>query len=422
MREDFLQFIWRTRRFNHRNLFSTAGEAIEIIRPGHYNRDAGPDFQNARIKIGTTLWVGQVEIHLRSSEWKRHRHQENKAYDSVILHVVMKEDIPIYRSNGSRIPCLELRSHISRAVLSRYQYLLENISWIPCAKQVEHVAPLTIHAWLDRLLVERLEQQTRLIAQRLELNGNDWELTFYQYLARSFGLKVNMDPFEQLARNTPLLLLWKHKGSLFQIEALLFGQSGLLLDSQEEDYPKRLKREYEFLQRKYGLEPMSGVAWKFFRMRPNGFPTIRIAQFARFIYQTDHLFSKILAIQNVEEIIHLFDIKLSGYWTNHYRFNQVAPQKKKVLGKATIQRFIINTIVPFFFLYGSLRVKERYKQLALDLLEELGPESNRIVRQWALHGVKALNAAQSQGLLQLKKNYCDRKRCLDCAIGTQLLK
>ncbi len=422
MQEQFLHYLWRFRRFEQNDLQSTQGETIIIQEVGEYNNHAGPDFFNARIQIGDTLWAGNIEIHIRSSEWIAHKHQEDKAYENVILHVVMEEDELIFRQNGERIPCLELRKLIPPKIAKTYQKLLHNAYWIPCQHHFNEVSELSRNIWLERMLVERLEQKTDTIKNSLHLNKNNWEETFYQILARNFGVKVNADPFELLAKSLPLLTLSKHKTNLLQIEALLFGQAGLLETDFEDDYPNKLKKEYDFLKQKHHLTTLKTESWKFLRMRPANFPTIRIAQFAMLIYQSNHLFSKILAAQNVTEIENMFEVSISNYWKTHYVFDKESVSRKKTLGKSMIHLVIINTIAPILFLYGKMKKEELFKDRAFQLLEELKPEKNSVISGWQKLGVEPTSAHQTQALLQLKNNYCKNKRCLECAIGNAILK
>ena len=422
MREDFLHYLWRTKRFQLDNLQSTEGEALQISNFGKHNNHAGPDFLEAKIRVGETLWAGNVEMHLNASEWLAHKHQEDKAYDNVILHVVMEEDQPIFRNSGERIPCLELRKRIPPKIVSTYQKIVHNEHWIPCQHHFFSVSDITKNLWLDRLLVERLEQRTVYISERLAQHNNAWEITFYEILAKNFGVKVNAEPFELLAKSTPLNLFAKHKNNLFQIEALLFGQAGLLAADFEDTYPKALQKEYQFLKKKYNLQAIKKESWRFMRMRPANFPSIRIAQFATLIHQSNHLFSKILEIESIEDIERLFKIALSDYWLTHYVFDKISTKRNKTLGKSTIHLLIINTIVPFLFLYGTYKSIDAYRDKALRLLEELAPEKNSIIDKWQTLGMTPDSAYQTQALLQLKNEYCAKKRCLECAIGTSILK
>ncbi len=421
MQEDFLHYLWRLKRFDLTDLRTTQGEPIEIRETGQLNIHAGPDFTDARIRIGDTLWAGNVEMHLQASDWRRHGHQQDKAYDNVILHVVLEEDEPVLRSNGNRLPCLELKKRVPRGLSGIYSRLMRSEYWIPCQPQFPETAELTRQLWLDRLLVERLEEKTAAIRRSLQQHNADWDAAFYHWLARGFGMRVNADPFERLARSLPLKLMLKHRDRLFQLEALLFGQAGLLKEDWQDGYPRRLRKEYAHLADLYGLAPMEGVAWKFLRLRPANFPTVRIAQLATLLHQSGHLFSKMLAAQNVREIENMFEVRLSNYWKTHYVFDKVSTPQPKTLGRDAVHLLIINTIAPFLFLYGAERREERYQDRALQLLEEVPAEKNHIVRRWEELGVKPESAYQSQALLQLKKHYCDEHRCLQCAIGHAIL-
>ncbi len=422
MKEDVLHYVWRTRRFDFQNLFSTEGEAVEIIAPGTHNTHAGPDFFDARIRIGDTLWAGNVEMHLVASEWADHRHGEDRAYDNVILHVVWEEDRPVISNNGSRIPCIELKRRIAAPLIKTYRELLHNEYWIPCQHHFHRVPDITRQLWLDRLMVERLEAKTGAIAARLERNQQHWEETFYQFLARNFGVKVNTEPFEALARSLPLHLLSKHKNNLLQLEALLFGQAGLLENTFSDEYPQRLQKEYTFLRHKYDLQPIAGSSWKFLRMRPANFPTLRIAQFATLIHQSAHLFSKIMVAQNLSEIENMFEVRLSNYWQTHYVFEKASAKRAKTLGKSAIHLLVVNTIAPFLFVYGKLKSEPDLCDRAISLLESVPPESNSIIENWQSLGMEAVSAAQTQALLQLKHEYCDKRQCLRCAVGAEVVR
>lgn len=420
MREDFLHFVWRMQRFNPKQLQTTTGETIEIINYGTLNDNAGPDFLHARIRIGTTLWAGHVEMHLKSSLWMAHKHQYDKAYENVILHVVLDEDQIIYHADGSRIPCLNLRPLIAVGLAKRYLKFLHNETWIPCQHQLYTVSTVARSLWLDRMLIERMEKRTAVLAVRFQNNNKDWEETFYQSLAWGFGLSVNADSFLALAQSLPLKTLLKHKDKLYQLEALLFGQAAMLYEV-EDDYPLQLQKEYSFLQKKYALQPLSPNMWRYMRMRPASFPSIRIAQFATLIHRTGQLFNKMMVAKNLKEIENAFSVQLSNYWQTHHRFDKESKKSSKTLGKSKIHLLVINIIAPFLFFYGQQKDEQFYKDKALQLLEELPAESNNIIRHWKQLGFEAKQAAQTQALLELKKNYCDRKRCLSCAIGCQIL-
>lgn len=420
--EFFLHYIWKLNLYNQQELYTVAGEPLEICYQGWQNHHAGPDFSNARIRIGNTLWAGQVEIHKRSSDWLIHQHQKDPAYNNTILHVVYEYDQAIYRSSGEPIATLVLRGRIAPKYLQRYSQLLQSQTWIPCEAQMNPVVSQNCQWWLDRLAVERLQDKIVGIEQQLILNHHHWEQTFYQYLARSFGMQQNTAPFEALALALPLKILAKHKQNLFQLEALLLGQAGLLQQIKEKDeYLQNLHNEYHFLAQKYQLQPLLASSWKFGRMRPANFPTIRLAQFAVLIHQSKHLFSKIIEEQDVQQLRALFKVELQGYWNNHYRLGELSVFKKKSLGKATINLILINTIAPFLMAYGRYKGETTFTEQALELLQTVCPEKNAVVDHWRVLKVNIKSALDTQALLQLKKHYCDRKRCLDCHFGHQLL-
>lgn len=421
MQEDFLHFVWRLRRFRFQNLLTTTGEPLEIIDLGQHNQHAGPDFLNARIRIDGTLWAGNVEMHLRSSQWYTHQHEQDPNYENVILHVVLDEDELVQHPDGERIPCLNLRPYLPAGLAQKYLRLLHSEHWIPCQLQLYQVPDIKRELWLDRLLVERLEQRTHQLRERLLQNKNDWEETFYQSLAWGMGLRVNADAFLMLAESLPLKTLLRHKNSLTQLEALLFGQAGLLEGEFTDEYPRRLQQEYGLLRAKFKLQPISANHWKFMRMRPANFPTVRIAQWATLLFRTGQLFSKMLVAKTVSEIENAFVVELSNYWQTHYRFDKSSTKRNKALGRARVHLLIINIITPFLFLYGKERGMDHYQERALQLLEEIPAEKNHILRQWEHLGLKAKQAAQGQALLFLKQHYCDQRRCLDCAVGCHIL-
>lgn len=423
MKESFVQFIWRYRRIEQHQLWSTQREPIQIIDFGQYNTNAGPDFLQAKIKIDHTLWAGHIEVHVKASDWYRHQHDSDPAYQNVILHVVWEADTEIKGFNGQIIPCLELKPITTPALYKRYLKLARNPEKIPCQDLLPEVSDIKIQLWLDRLLVERLHEKTSYWEEELRLQKNDWEQVFFQALAQSMGLPVNKEPMEALAQRTPLRLLQKHREQLLQIEALLLGQAGLLNNRQfEEEYPQRLQKEYQFLGKKYQLVALSPLQWKFSRMRPSNFPSLRIAQLALLVQQSNYLFSKIIALQSVEEAYHALEVKTSSYWQNHYRLDQWSKQRReKKLGRSTIDLMLINTIIPFIFLYGKKMNLPNYTERALHLFEQIKPENNHLVRNWSARGILPENACQSQGLIQLYNHYCQHKRCLDCAIGTDII-
>jgi hypothetical protein len=422
--EDFLHYIWKFRLFDRNDLKTVEGESIEIYASGIHNTDAGPDFHNARIKIGDTIWAGNVEIHVPSSDWRKHNHNNDRAYDNVILHVVYRDDEPVILPNGRRLPTLELENRINPDLYNRFHSLIYgNQSIIPCEGSIGHVDDMTIKTWLTRVLVERLEKRAETVIHALNVNRGDWEETFYQFLAANFGFKTNALPFEMLAKSLPQNILAKHKNNPLQIEALVFGQAGFLEGEPIDDYPKSLKNEYNFLRKKYSLTPIENHLWKFLRMRPQNFPTIRLAQFAALIVKSNHLFSKILDIREVKSLRDLFtDIQVNPYWEDHYRFDVSSKPSPKNLGTASIDGLLLNSLAVFLFSYGKHMQLEYYISRAMKLLENLPKEENNIITDFDVLGVKAKNAFETQALLELRNNYCNFKKCLQCGIGNKILK
>lgn len=422
MTERFLHYLWLHKYFFSSHLTTTSGESLLVLSQGLHNMDGGPDFLNAKVKIGDIEWAGNVEIHLHASDWLKHQHQTNLAYDNVILHVVFEADIPICRNSGDEIPTFEMKGHFDESLYARFQEMVDSNRWIACEKQFSEVPRITAELWLERLLIERLEEKTEHIYQRLLQNQFDWEQSFFESIASSFGLKVNSLAFELLAKATPLCILQKHANNLFQIEALLFGQSGLLDGHFDDDYPKQLWEEYRFLQTKYALTPIDKSVWNFLRMRPSSFPTHRIGQLAMLVYQNKSLFSSAIVSVNISGLFTLFQVDTSEYWHSHYLFDKPAKVNGHKLGATMVNLIVINSVIPFLFLYGKQYGNESYTKKALDLHDLLPAEDNLIIRGFKSLNINTATAFRSQALLQLKKQYCDRKKCLDCAIGNYLIK
>ena len=422
--EDFLHYVWKFRLFDRIDLQTNDGEELEILSAGLHNSDSGPDFQNARVRIGETVWAGNVEVHLSSSDWQKHGHAADNAYGNVILHVVYRDDEPLILTNGRRVPTLELQNRIPADLYNRYHNLIfGNQTIIPCEANIGSVDSLTLHNWLTRVLVERLEKRSAAVITALNKNRGDWEETFYQFLAANFGFKTNALPFELLAKSMPQNILAKHKNNPVQIEALIFGQAGFLNDSVADEYPLKLKKEYGFLQKKYQLTPVENHLWKFMRLRPLNFPTIRLAQFAALVVRSNHLFSKLLEIRDVKGLRDLFtDIKVNTYWETHYRFDVGSTPSAKNLGPASIDVLLLNTLALFLFSYGKHNQVQHYINRSLQLLEYLPNENNKIVTDFSNLGVKIKTAFESQALLELKNNYCNYKKCLQCGVGNRILK
>jgi hypothetical protein len=422
--EDFLHYVWKFKLFDRKDLRTNDGEELEIFSVGMHNTDAGPDFQNARVRIGDTTWAGNVEVHLSSSDWQKHGHITDNAYENVILHVVYRDDQPLILSNGRRVPTLELLNRIPDELYIRYHNLVfGHQTIIPCEASIASVDNITLHNWLTRVLVERLEKRSAAVITALNLNRGDWEETFYQVLAANFGFKTNALPFEMLSKSLPQNILAKHKNNPAQIEALVFGQAGFLTEDVKDEYPQKLRREYEFFRKKYKLTPIENHLWKFMRMRPKNFPTVRLAQFAALVVQSNHLFSKVLEIKEVNGLRNLFtDIKVNVYWENHYRFDNESALSAKNLGQASIDILLLNTLALFLFTYGKYNQLQHYINRSLQLLEYLPSENNNITADFATLGVQIKTAFESQALLELKNNYCNYKKCLQCGVGNKILK
>lgn len=422
MLEDLFQYIWKMKLFDSGNLKTTDGDVVEILQVGSQNPDSGPDFFNARIKINNTLWAGNVELHINSSDWILHKHQDDMAYQNIILHVVYADDRPLLKSNGEAFKTLVLKNHIPADVIQKYQKFKENNAKIPCEKSISGVPQGFIQTYLEKLIVSRLEHKSFAIEKLLLENNNNWEQSFYVQLASNFGFKVNQVPFELLARNTSLSVLAKHKSNLQQVEAILFGQAGFLDESFTESYPSMLQNEYSYLKKKYQLHSIASHTWKLSRMRPLNFPTVRIAQFAALVNHSSHLFSKIIESENSSELVRLFKVAASPYWDTHFHLQSKASHAKKNLGKAAIENIIINTVVPFIFIYGKHYGNEQKTELAIQLLEEMNPEKNTITGFWTSLGIEPQNALQSQAIIELNNNHCNLKKCLQCSIGHYILK
>lgn len=421
--EDFLHYVWQFRSFDYNELKTSAGENLEIINTGLLNRNAGPDFNHAKIKIGDTLWAGNVEIHLKSSDWLKHNHQTDQSYENVILHVVYEHDTEIKRIDGTVLPVLELKSRIKQELINKYENLFLTLTDFPCAAQIKQVDRLIVDSFLSRTLVARFEEKTHAVNETLNELKGDWDETFYRFMARNFGFKVNALPFELLVKAVPQSIYAKHKDNPIQIEALVFGAAGFLKDKFTEAYPQKLKTEFEFLQKKYRIKPLEASIWKFMRMRPQNFPTIRLAQFAALILKSNHLFSKIIEIKKVADLHTLFDaLPVNDYWKTHYHFKKEAVGVKTQIGKTSVDNILLNTVALFLFAYGKYTDTQFYQSRAIKLLESLPAEDNAITGKFMSAGVQIESAFASQGILQLKKQYCDQKKCLTCGIGIKILK
>ncbi len=420
MNEEFLYYLWRHKLIKS-PFYTTDNRLVTVTDTGTQNHDSGPDFLFAKIKIGDTVWAGNVEMHVRSSDWYKHDHNTDRAYDTVILHVVFEHDREVFTGSGQKIPVVELKEKFDKSIYETYLLLIGSGESIACANMANRISDLEKLFWLERLMAERLEAKTTQIESDIKNSRGDFQEIFYQKLARNFGFKTNSDSFEQLARSLPLKTLLKHIDNKFQLEALLYGQAGLLRKNYKDDYPAKLKTEYNFLAQKYNLKPLNIGVWKFMRMRPTNFPTIRIAQFATLLYQSGGLLDKIPEMKRLSDVISLLMVSSSEYWKNHYRFGMKSTERKKSLGEASARLILINTVIPFVFTYGRLTNKPALRQKALSWLEQIKPENNKIVRLFDKLGFPLRNAMHTQAVIHLKQNYCDRIACLNCRIGQKIL-
>lgn len=429
IREDFLHYLWKYKYFANNKLQTSSKLALQIINVGKHNLNSGPDFFNANIKIDGQFWAGNIEIHIKSSDWYRHQHEDDENYDNVILHVVWINDVEVYNQNNDLIPTLELNKIVSKNQISQYQSLFSRkIKWINCENQFSNVDQFTLDNWLEVLYFERLEKKSRVIIKILDKTSNDWEAVLFKLLAKNFGLKVNGESFLNMANSIDFKIVRKGQANLMQLESIFFGQAGFLNDNVENAYHNQLQQEYKYLRKKYKLESLNNGQFQFFRLRPNNFPTIRLAQLAKLYVAHNHLFSKILEAERLEDFYQLFSIKTSGFWQDHYSFTSPSLKRSKNLTKSFIDLLIINTIIPLKFVY--------YKQLGkldedsiLKMIKQIRPEKNSIINKFKslnTENSKTLisveNAFESQSFLQLKNNYCNPQRCLECAVGNVLLK
>lgn len=423
MNESFLHYLWQFQYFDKRSLVTAAGEEVNIVHTGNHNTDSGPDFSSARIKIGTMEWNGSVEIHIRSSEWLTHHHQNDRAYENVILHVVWSHDKAIVRNDGTEIPTLELKDRVDPELLQRYTKLVSSGFSIPCKSSFHTVPEIVRMDALEKALVQRLETKSQSVRQLLHETHDDWEETAYQVLARNFGFKINSDPFLRLAQSTPYKIIRKHTNQLHQLEALLFGQAGMLVAKSKDEYITQLYTEYEFLKHKYDLQQSVTLSeWKFLRLRPANFPTLRIAQFAKLLTSTSGIFSKLVAATDFQELANLFSLQPSEYWTTHYRFGKQASAAVSPLGESSFHNLIINSVVPLLAAYGKVRDEDQYVERAMEMLQHIPPEQNRITKIWSELGQSPKSSFDSQALIELYNNFCGKRHCLNCAIGSSLLK
>jgi hypothetical protein len=421
MKEDFLHYLWKFKKFDTSNLQTSNREPITILHSGNYLQLAGPDFFNAQLIIGGQKWAGNVEIHIKSSDWYIHHHEQDEAYENVILHVVWEHDTEIFRKNNTEIPVLELRDYVSNETLGNYESLMQPKSWIFCEREIASVDAFVLKNWQERLFFERLERKSKPIDELLLKTNSDWEAVLFCLLAKNFGLNTNGEIFMKVAESIPFAVIRKERQEVGNIEALLFGKAGLLEIGKEDTYFSDLKMRFDYLSHKYRLSKVAIEPVQFFKHRPDNFPTIRLSQFANLYAGRPHLFAEIINAASVIMLYEIFSVAVSEYWKTHYQFDKESPKKAKALSKSFVDLIIINTIVPLQFAYAKAHGKE-IAETIIALTEQISPESNAIIDKFNSFGIATTSAFETQSLLQLKNDYCNRSRCMECAVGVELLK
>ncbi|MCW4467391.1 DUF2851 family protein [Flavobacterium sp. MFBS3-15] len=421
MKEDFLHHVWLYKKFSLQELKTVQGDPIEIINAGQYLQHSGPDFFNAQLIIGGQKWAGNVEIHIKSSDWYLHSHENDPNYDNVVLHVVWDHDTEVMRRDNSEIPVLELKHYTDPKLLQSYNALAATKTWIYCEKELATMESFLLENWKERLFFERLERKAAPILQLAHETGNDWEAVLFCFLAKNFGLNTNGSIFYSIARSLPFSVVRKESFDADNLEALLFGRAGLLEREYEDAYPRDLKARYAYMSHKHRLQPVHIDSPEFFRHRPDNFPTIRLSQLSQLYHGHQNLFSKIMSSPTVEDIYKVFDVQVSSYWQTHYTLDKESAKKRKALTASFIDLVIINTILPFRFAYAKSTGKELSEEL-ISLLKTVAPEKNAVVDKFRSFKVVSESAYDTQSLLQLRNEYCEKKRCMQCALGLELLK
>lgn len=429
IREDFLHYLWQYKYFAIQKLESCDKQSLQVFQVGQHNYNSGPDFFNAKIQIGEQLWAGNVEIHVKASDWYVHHHEKDPNYDNVILHVVWENDMHVYQKNNTPIPTLELKNIVSKEVLNNYKRLFsKKHTWINCENHITSISDFIRNNWLEKLYFERIEQKSNFILELLLKSSNDWESVLFQMITMNFGMKVNKESFLSLANSMAFKIVRKHRNDRKILESLFFGQAGFLQDDLQDSYYKELQTEYHFSQIKYKLEPLFNGQFHFFRLRPNNFPSIRLAQLAGLYHVQENLFSKIIATNSLQDFYTLFDFEISPYWREHYNFTSKSVKSPKKLTKSFIDLILINTIIPIKFAYFK-HIGKLDEEKFVQLVKEISPEKNSIITAFkslpfeeAGSKIRIVNAFESQAYLQLKNTYCDKQKCLQCVIGNTLLK
>jgi hypothetical protein len=424
MKEEFLHYLWKYSLYDQDELYDNDGNKIIVVHPGEYNRDSGPDFFNARISIAGTLWAGNIEIHTRSSHFDNHGHHTDPVFNNVILHVVAENDRRVFNAKGEELLTVEIA--FDPALYERYLSLVNNPYTIACQDDVYKLDSIFVRHWLNSVVVERFQSKSELILAIFSETGNDWEETFYRLLTRYFGFRVNTEPFEMLAVALPFRIIRKHSDNRFQIEALLFGTAGMLeeglfKEALSDEYYLALIKEYRILSAKYSLKPIHGWLWKFSRLRPANFPTVRISQLSAMLSSAGGFFSKVLDAKDIRQLKETFEVTASDYWDNHYIFGKKSREISKNTGLQATEIFLINSVIPAIFVYGQSRDRQDICERAFTILEDIRPEENTITREWKSGGIKADSALYSQALIQLRNEYCKKRKCLDCRIGSKLI-
>ncbi len=424
MKEEFIHYLWKYRLYDPECLIDDEGNRIDVISPGEYNRDSGPDFFNARILIAGTEWAGNVEIHTKASHFDNHGHNRDHAFDNVILHIVGEKDKRIFNARGQELLTVELT--YDQEYFEKYERLIYSPALVACQNELEKIDRFYLKSWQHSLLVERLRDKSEAILKIYTETGNDWEETFYRTLSRYFGFRINTEPFEMLAAALPFRIIRKHADNRLQIEALLFGASGMLdeglfREAVRDDYYKDLIREFRILSAKYSIRPVHGWLWKFCRLRPVNFPTVRISQLAAMLSTAGGLFSRTLECADIRQLNDLFKVEASSYWDEHYVFGKKAGKITKRTGIQAVDILLINSVIPVVFTCGRFRDDRDLTAKAISFLEDIGPESNTITDDWKSAGIVADSAFESQALIQLTSEYCRKRRCLECRIGNKVI-
>jgi len=421
MKEDFLHYVWQFKKFDFTNIKTVQGETLTIINSGQYLQKAGPDFFNAQINIGNQKWAGNVEIHLKSSDWYVHHHEIDSNYENVILHVVWEHDTEVFRKDNSEIPVLELKNYILRNIVENYNALVSAKSWIYCENEIKNIDVFILKNWQEKLFFERLQRKVEPIQNLLSETENDWEAVLFCLLAKNFGLNTNGEILMKVAKSIPFSIIRKESAAFENLEALFFGRSGLLEKENEDTYFKDLKFHWTYIQEKYQLKKIILEPIQFFKHRPDNFPTIRLAQLSQLYFSRRNLFSQLLEAKSLANFYEIFNVQVSEYWKTHYQFDKESPKKRKSLTPSFIDLLLINTIIPLKFMFANSQNIDISEDL-IDLLHEIQAEKNSIIEKFESFGIESKSAFETQSLLQLKNEYCNQKRCMSCAIGLELLK